>query len=109
MLQRVDKPAAVRVSLSAPGAPDVRLFELSDGIRVQAQSDGPAHILLPVQFSHCLVVANDAAVRLRRANLFQTLMSFSGSVDVQIEFRFGLFADNACRLRDGADNKALGL
>jgi hypothetical protein len=81
----------------------------SDGIRVRAQSDGPAHILLPIQFSHCLVVVNDAAVRLSRANLFQTLISFSGSVDAQIELRFGLFADNACRLRDGADNKALGL
>jgi hypothetical protein len=163
----LDKPAPVRVLLSAPDATDVRLFELSDvnlgtysprrfekattadeiaqrirenksqlnevavvsedlpattaqarnvavsvssdGIRVRAQSDGPAHILLPVQFSHCLVVANGAAVRLSRANLFQTLMSFSGSVDAQIEFRFGLLVRNACRLRDGADNKALGL
>jgi hypothetical protein len=163
----LDKPAPVRVSLSAPDALNVRLFELSDvnlgtysprrfekattadeiaqrirenksqlnevaivsedlpptteqarnvvisvssdGIRVRAQSDGPAHTLLPIQFSHCLVVVNDAAVRLSRANLFQTLISFSGSVDAQIELRFGLFADNACRLRDGADNKALGL
>ena len=31
-----------------------------DGVRVQAASDGPAHILLPVQFSHCLVVVNGA-------------------------------------------------
>jgi hypothetical protein len=36
-------------------------------------------------------------------------MSFRGTVDADIEFRFGLFADNKCRLRDGADNKALGL
>jgi hypothetical protein len=61
-----------------------------------------------VQFSHCLVV-NGAAARLSRANLFQTLMSFDRTIDARIEFRFGLFADNACRLRDGLDNKALGL
>jgi hypothetical protein len=64
---------------------------------------------LPVQFSHCLAVVNAAPVRLRRANLLQTLVSFEGAVDARIEFRFGLFADNACRLRDGLDNKALGL
>ncbi len=80
-----------------------------DGIRIRATSDGPAHILLPIQFSHCLVVVNGAAARLARANLLQTLMSFDGAVDARIEFHFGLFADNKCRLRDGLDNKALGL
>jgi hypothetical protein len=80
-----------------------------DGLRVQAASDGAAHILLPVQFSHCLVVVNGAAARLSRANLVQTLMSFDRTIDARIEFRFGLFADNSCRLRDGLDNKALGL
>jgi hypothetical protein len=163
----LDQPATLRASVSAPGAPTVRLFELShvnlgtysptrfvqaatadeiaqrirenkdrldrvavvsediasasmqarnvvmtverDGVRVQAASDGPAHILLPVQFSHCLVVANGAHVRLRRANLFQTLLSFDGPIDARIKFHFGLFADNACRLRDGLDNRALGL
>jgi hypothetical protein len=54
-------------------------------------------------------VVDGAAARLARANLFQTLMSFDGAVDARIEFRFGLFADNRCRLRDGLDNKALGL
>jgi hypothetical protein len=67
------------------------------------------HLLLPVQFSHCLVVANGAAARLTRADLFLTLLSFSGKLDAVLEIRFGLFVDNACRLRDGADNKALGL
>jgi hypothetical protein len=74
-----------------------------------ATSDGPAHILLPIQFSHCLVVANGAAARLVRANLMQTLLSFDGAIDARIEFRFGLLADNSCRLREGRDNKALGL
>jgi hypothetical protein len=80
-----------------------------DGVRIRADSDGPAHILLPVQFSHCLHVVNGAAARLTRANLLQTLVSFEGALDARLEFRFGLFADNKCRLRDGQDNKALGL
>ena len=80
-----------------------------DGVRIQAASDGPAHILVPIQFSHCLIVVNGAAARLSRANLFQTLLSFDGTVDARIEFHFGLFADNKCRIRDGLDNKSLGL
>jgi hypothetical protein len=160
----LDQPAILRGSVSFPGVPTVRLFELKnpnlgtyspthfikavtadeiaqrieenkhrlDQVAVvtddfpetiaqarevvmtierdgQATSDGPAYILLPLQFSHCLVVINGAAARLTRANLFQTLMSFDRAVDARIEFRFGLFIDNTCRLRDGHDNRALGL
>jgi hypothetical protein len=79
-----------------------------DGVHVRAVSDGPAHILLPVQFSRCLRVVNNSPVRLTRANLLQTLVSFDGALDARLEIHFGLFADNKCRLRDGQDNKALG-
>jgi hypothetical protein len=109
--QRLDQVAVVPddVPSASAKARDVVMIIERDGLRVQAASDGPAHILLPVQFSHCLVVVNGAAARLSRANLFQTLMSFDRTTDARIEFRFGLFADNSCRLRDGLDNKALGL
>ena len=165
--EALDIPATLRGSVSAEGAPTVRLFELvnpnlgtyspthfvkaasadeiaqrirenkdrldqvaivtddlasttaqarnvvmtieRDGVRIQASTDGPTHILLPLQFSHCLVIVNQAAARLSRANLFQTLMSFDRAVDARIEFQFGLFANNACRRQDGLDNKALGL
>lgn len=108
---RLDQVAVVANDLPSTTAKarDVVMIVERDGLRIQATSDGPAHILLPVQFSHCLVVVNGAAARLTRANLFQTLMSFDRTVDARIEFRFGFFADNACRLRDGLDNKALGL
>jgi hypothetical protein len=108
---RLDQVAVVseEIASTAARAANVVMIVERDGLRVQAASDGPAHILLPVQFSHCLVVVNGAAARLTRANLFQTLMSFDRTVDARIEFRFGLFADNSCRLRDGLDNKALGL
>lgn len=108
---RLDQVAVVSndVPPTTAHARDVVMTVERDGVRIRATSDGPAHILLPIQFSHCLVVVNGAAARLTRANLFQTLMSFEGAVDARIEFRFGLFADNQCRLRDGLDNKALGL
>jgi hypothetical protein len=108
---RLDQVAIVTNDLPSTTAQarSVMITIERDGVRIQATSDGPAHILLPLQFSHCLVVVNGAAVRLARANLFQTLMSFARAVDAHIEFRFGLFADNSCRLQDGLDNKALGL
>jgi hypothetical protein len=108
---RLDQVAVVSDDMppTTAKARNVAMIVERDGLRVQAASDGPAHVLLPVQFSHCLVVVNGAAARLARANLFQTLMSFDRMVDARIEFRFGLFADNSCRLRDGLDNKALGL
>jgi hypothetical protein len=107
----LDQVAVVSDDLPATNAKarNVAMTVGLDGVRMRAVSDGPAHILLPLQFSHCLVVVNGAAVRLTRANLIQTLMSFDGMVDARFEFRFGLFADNRCRLRDGEDNKALGL
>ena len=67
----------------------------------------------PISFCRCsspIVFASSAApVRLIRANLMQTLISFDRTLDARLEFRFGLFADNTCRLRDGLDNKALAL
>jgi hypothetical protein len=108
---RLDQVAMVSddVAPTTAKARDVAMIIERDGLRIQAASDGADHILLPVQFSHCLVVVNGAAARLARANLFQTLLSFDRTVDARIEFRFGLLADNTCRLRDGLDNKALGL
>jgi hypothetical protein len=108
---RLDQTAVVSddVPSTTARARDVVMIIERDGVRIRATSDGPAHILLPIQFSHCLVVANGAPARLARANLIQTLLSFDGTIDARIEFRFGLFADNSCRLRDGRDNKALGL
>jgi hypothetical protein len=28
-----------------------------DGVRIQGSTDGPTNVLLPLQFSHCLVIA----------------------------------------------------
>ena len=60
---------------------NVEMTVEGDGVRIRATSDGPAYILLPVQFSHCLRVVNAAPVRLIRANLMQTLISFDRTLD----------------------------
>ena len=71
---RLDQVAIVTddVPPTTSQARNVEITIERDGIQIHATSDGPAHILLPVQFSHCLVVVNGAAARLTRANLFQT-------------------------------------
>ena len=63
---RLDRVAVVSddVPSTTAQARNVMMTIERDGIRVRAESDGPAHIVLPVQFSNCLVVVNGAAVRL---------------------------------------------
>jgi hypothetical protein len=109
--ERLDRVAVVSNDIPAATARarNVEMTVELDGFRIRAESNGPAHIIVPVQFSHCLVVSNGAPARLTRVNFMQTLLSFDGKVDARIEFRFGLFSDNSCRLRDGLDDRALGL
>jgi hypothetical protein len=108
---RLDQLAVVShdIPSTATRARNVAMTVEPDGFRIRAESDGRAYIIVPVQFSHCLVVSNGAPARLTRVNLMQTLLSFEGTIDARIEFRFGLFTDNTCRLRDGMDTRALGL
>jgi hypothetical protein len=49
-----------------------------------------------------------AAIRLVRANLIMTGMIFSGVVDTDISFDFGIFSPG-CRRADFADMKQLGM
>jgi hypothetical protein len=109
--ERLDRVAVVSNDIpdATARARNVEMTVELDGFRIRAESDGPAHIIVPVQFSHCLVVTNGAPARLTRVNFMQTLLSFDGKIDARIEFRFGLFSDNSCRLRDGLDDRALGL
>jgi hypothetical protein len=61
--------------------------------------------VLPQQFSHCLR-ARDSRVRLVRANLLMTGVIFSGSVDTDIVFDYGVFSP-ACRRIDLAELRQL--
>jgi hypothetical protein len=88
-------------------ARDVRLSVIRNGLHLSAASHGTSLLVLPQQFSHCLR-AKDPSVRLVRADLLLTGAVFSGDIDTDISFDYGLFSP-WCRLDDLADIKALDL
>jgi hypothetical protein len=90
-------------------AHDVRITVERGGVHITGESEGPAYLLVPIQFSHCLHIIGDTPAEIMRANLVQSLVSFSGHLDVSIQFRFGLFEHNACRVQDGRDMRAFGV
>jgi hypothetical protein len=77
-------------------------------IRVQAESRGHSLLLLPLQYSHCLVPSEPVKVTLLPANLVQTAVLFQGSIDLRISFEYGLFSPG-CRRQDLADLAELGI
>jgi hypothetical protein len=94
-------------AMSEPLTParNVRMSIVRGGLHVSAQSDGTSLLLLPQQFSHCLR-AHDDRVRLVRANLIMTGLIFSGRVDTDISFDYGILSPR-CRRVDFADLKQL--
>jgi len=88
-------------------ARDMKLSVIRGGLHVSGRSDGTSLVVLPQQFSNCLR-AHDSRVRLVRANLMMTGVIFSGALDTNISFDFGIFSP-ACRRADLADTKQLGI
>jgi hypothetical protein len=88
-------------------ARDMKLSVIRGGLHVSGRSDGTSLVLLPRQFSNCLR-AHDSRVRLVRANLIMTGVIFSGALDTNISFDFGIFSPG-CRRADLADTKQLGI
>jgi hypothetical protein len=88
-------------------ARDVQLTLIRGGLHVSGRSDGTSLVLLPQQFSHCLR-AHTAGVTLVRANLIMTGIIFSGGIDTDITFDYGIFSPG-CRRADLKDMDRLGL
>jgi hypothetical protein len=98
------------VLLSATGkslvpARNMEMSLIRGGLHVSGHTDGTSLVVLPQQFSHCLR-ARDLSVRLVRANLMMTGMIFSGEIDTDIIFDYGLFTPR-CRWADISDIKKL--
>jgi hypothetical protein len=83
------------------------LFERG-AIRIQADSPDHSLLLLPMQYSHCLVLSDTVKARLLPANLVQTALLFHGSIDLRIHLGYGLFRPG-CRSQDLADLPELGI
>jgi hypothetical protein len=85
-----------------------KMFFERGAIRVQAESQGNSLLLLPLQYSRCLVLSEAEKAKLLPAKLVQTAVLFQGSVDLRIYFEYGLFRPG-CRRQDLADLAELGV
>jgi len=101
--------AILASDLSTPLVPAsaTKLSIIRDGLHFKAHSDGTSLVILPQQFSKCLS-ARDPRVRLVRADLVLTGVVFSGDIDTDISFDYGIFSP-WCRLTDMNDTKLLDL
>jgi hypothetical protein len=89
-------------------ARDVRLtVNRGGGFHISGHSNGTSLVILPQQFTNCLK-ASDSRVHIVRANLMWTGVVFSGDIDTDIWFAYGMFSPG-CRRDDLADMKRLGL
>jgi len=88
-------------------ASEMRLSAIRGGLHVSGKSDGTSLVILPQQFSHCLR-ARDSRVRFVRANLMMAGLIFSGDIDTDILFDYGIFSPE-CRHADLVDLKQLDL
>ncbi|PWT89939.1 MAG: hypothetical protein C5B56_06270 [Proteobacteria bacterium] len=87
---------------------NVMLFTDRQGVQVKAKSSSQSIAVIPIQFSQCLrLVPATPETRVFRANLMQTGLLFTGTIDVRIELHNGPFDDPGCRLRDYWDMKRL--
>lgn len=97
--EAIDKPLAV--------ARDMTFSRIRGGIHVSGKSDGTSLVVLPQQYSHCLR-ARGKDVRVVRANLMMAAIVFTGTLDTDIEFEYGLLSPS-CRRQDIADVKTMAM
>jgi hypothetical protein len=88
-------------------AREMRLSAIRGGLHVSGKSVGTSLVILPQQFSHCLR-ARDSRARFVRANLMMAGLIFSGDIDTDILFDYGIFSP-ACRHADLVDLTQLDL
>jgi len=91
-----------------------QLFYERGGARIRGQSTGRSLLVVPLQFSNSLKIVDNkssdpASVELRRVNLVETCVQFSGTLDIKLAHVFGPFRGVAGRLQDIADCKRLGI
>ena len=80
-------------------------------LRIVANSSGKSLIILPIEFSHCLKfdsnTKNSSLFDYFRIDGILTGLIFENELDVTTSFRYGIFSNNDCRLKDLADFKSL--
>jgi hypothetical protein len=104
----VDDPASV--GSLVPGAPAQVVFERG-GFHVTSQSAGRTLVVLPIEFTHCMIGSRTGrpsdAGKLIRVNLAQTGLLFENRVSMSIRYRDWPLASTKCRQLDYADSVRL--
>jgi hypothetical protein len=103
LLIEQDNEEAIPTPLTRVVAASVRI--VPGGMAVSARSDGAALLVLPVEFSWCLIVTSHlpGAPRLVRVNGLETGLLFSHRVEVTVQYFTGPFKNAYCRLRDAQE------
>ncbi|WP_137045782.1 hypothetical protein [Pseudolabrys sp. FHR47] len=84
-------------------ATDVSFAYERSAYRLKARSAGTSLLVLPIQYSRCLEavpVANTAEPVLRRVNILQAGVQFSGRLDMRLRLVNGPLENSWCRLAD---------
>ncbi len=84
-----------------------------DALKVEATSSGSSLLVLPVEYSHCLVIdfntPHPEFLKVLRTNLNQTGILFRKTVSGYIRMRLGVFSNLGCRFDDLRDAQRLEL
>jgi hypothetical protein len=91
---------------------NLELFAIGrDQYRLRANSAGRSTLILPIEFSRCLAIADAAGgtPRLFRADLLLTGVLFERQLDARISFHSGPFHNSRCRLDDFADSNRMAM
>jgi hypothetical protein len=83
-------------------ARNVRMVIRRGTVDIHAETDGTTLVLLPVQYSHCLLLAGAPEARLVRADFLLTGVVFAGAINATLDFNYGFF-NAACRRADTRD------
>src|SRR4051812_24675073 len=79
-------------------ASEMRLSLIRGGLHLSGTSEGTSLVVLPQQFSNCLR-ARDKRVRIVRADFMLAAVIFSGALDTDILFDYGILTPE-CRSSD---------
>ena len=82
-------------------------------LRLSATSEGTSLLVLPFEFSNCLMLepisGDEGGRRILRANLLQVGILFTRRLDATLTFFTGPFRNSGCRIQDKRDMERLNI
>ena len=86
---------------------------VTNGLRLEAESEGRSLLLLPRQFSNCYIWRPDPGssdkVKVVRANMLQTALLFEGSIKGKLDYVYRWGGDPHCLAQNSVQARALGI